>query len=61
MKAAFTRAYNKNSVVLPYVVNNTSKKKATTNVQEEGLEEEEEEVDSDQNDNMDTDKMIKVN
>ncbi|PBC28133.1 Replication factor C subunit [Apis cerana cerana] len=60
VKAAFTRAYNKNSVVLPYVVNSTSKKKATTNVQEEGLEEEEEEVDSDQNDNMDTDKMIKT-
>ncbi|XP_043793318.1 replication factor C subunit 1 [Apis laboriosa] len=60
VKAAFTRAYNKNSVVLPYVVNSTSKKKAATNVQEEGLEEEEEEVDSDQNDNMDTDKMIKT-
>lgn len=42
-------------------MNSTSKKKAVTNVQEEGLEEEEEEIDSDQNDNMDTDKMIKVN
>lgn len=42
-------------------MNSTSKKKTAINIQEEGLEEEEEEVDSDQNDNMDTDKMIKVN
>lgn len=62
MKAAFTRAYNKNSVALPYIVSGTSKKKVISSIQEEGfLEEEEEEIDSDQNDdNLDADKMIKV-
>ncbi|XP_012236348.1 replication factor C subunit 1 [Bombus impatiens] len=62
VKAAFTRAYNKSSVALPYIVSGTSKKKVTSSIQEEGfLEEEEEEIDSDQNDdNLDADKMIKA-
>ncbi|KAF3423622.1 hypothetical protein E2986_03148 [Frieseomelitta varia] len=60
VKAAFTRAYNKNSVAVPYIVSDTSKKKAVSSVQEDFLVEEEEEMDSDHNDdNVDTDKMIK--
>ncbi|XP_017758699.1 PREDICTED: replication factor C subunit 1 [Eufriesea mexicana] len=62
VKAAFTRAYNKNSIVVPYIVSGISKKKAASNIQDEGfLEPEDEEDDSDQNnDNVDTDKMIKA-
>lgn len=61
MKAAFTRTYNKNSVAVPYIMSGTSKKK-TTAAQDEGtLEEEDEGGNSDENDdNVETDKMIKV-
>lgn len=42
-------------------MSDTLKRKAVSSVQEDFLVEEEEEVDSDQNDdNVDTDKMIKV-
>ena len=61
VKAAFTRAYNKNSVAVPYVVGGTSKKKSSQNVENEDLLEEEGEVNSDENDDdVDTDKMIKA-
>ncbi|XP_076663268.1 germ line transcription factor 1 [Andrena cerasifolii] len=62
VKAAFTRAYNKNSAAVPYTMGGTSKKKSSQNVENEGLlEEEEGEVNSDENDdNVDTDKMIKA-
>ena len=62
MKAAFTRAYNKNSAAVPYIMGGTSKKKSSQNLESgDLLEEEEGEVNSDENDdNVDTDKMIKV-
>lgn len=62
VKAAFTRAYNKNSAAVPYIVGGTSKKKSSQNVENgDLLEEEEGEVNSDENDdNVDTDKMIKA-
>ncbi|CAK9807284.1 Replication factor C subunit 1 [Anthophora plagiata] len=66
VKAAFTRAYNKNSTAIPYVVTGVSKKK--TALQDEDLlgEEEEEEAEEEQangdgnNDNIEKDKMIKA-
>ncbi|CAK9821609.1 Replication factor C subunit 1 [Anthophora retusa] len=64
VKAAFTRAYNKNSTAIPYVVTGVSKKK--TALQDEDLLEEEEEEDEEQangdgnSDNIEKDKMIKA-
>ncbi|KOC59072.1 Replication factor C subunit 1 [Habropoda laboriosa] len=64
VKAAFTRAYNKNSTAIPYTVTGVSKKKAA--LQDEGLldeeeEEEEEEANADENnDNVEKDRMIKA-
>ncbi|XP_076625612.1 germ line transcription factor 1 [Colletes latitarsis] len=62
VKAAFTRTYNKNSVVVPYTVSGTSKKKAANEEVDTYLEENEAvEANSDDNDdNAETDKMIKV-
>ncbi|XP_026669374.1 replication factor C subunit 1 isoform X2 [Ceratina calcarata] len=59
-KAAFTRAYNKNSAPLPYAVNATTKKRAASS-QNEGEEEDalEEEANS-EDDNIDADQMIKA-
>ncbi|KAB0797589.1 hypothetical protein PPYR_08582 [Photinus pyralis] len=62
VKAAFTRAYNKSSAMLPYAVQTAVSKKrgATSNEEEYGLgeEEEEEEVEDDKDINQDA--MIKA-
>lgn len=59
VKAAFTRAYNKNSIAAPYAMSVTSKKKKAHD--EDFLDEEEDEADSnDDEDNVDDDKMIKA-
>jgi len=57
VKAAFTRAYQKNPPMLPYIVGNnaTAKKRSVQN--DDYLEEEE---DEEENDNIEFDKMIKV-
>ncbi|CAL7935102.1 unnamed protein product [Xylocopa violacea] len=61
VKAAFTRAYNKNSKAVPYTISSISKMKATSNLQDEGLLDEEEATNSDENDdNVEIDKMIKA-
>lgn len=58
VKAAFTRAYQKNPPMLPYAINsgNTAKKRS---VQNDDLMEEEEEPEEEE-DNIDSDKMVKV-
>lgn len=57
MKAAFTRAYQKNPPMLPYAIssNTTAKKRS---IQDDNFMEEED--DEEENDNIDSDKMIKV-
>lgn len=65
VKTAFTRAYNKNCAAVPYTVSGTSKKKAASNLQDEGsLEAEEDEAEGENSDEADdsveTDKMIKA-
>lgn len=57
MKAAFTRAYQKNRPMLPYAINSnaTAKKRS---MQDDNLIEEED--DEEENDNIESDKMIKV-
>nr|XP_012147257.1 PREDICTED: replication factor C subunit 1 isoform X2 [Megachile rotundata] len=65
IKTAFTKAYNKNCVAVPYIVSGTSKKKAASNLQDEGsLEAEEEEAEGENSDegddSVETDKMIKA-
>lgn len=58
VKAAFTRAYQKNPPILPYAVNSggTAKKRATQN--EDYIEDEDD--DDEEADDINFDKMIKV-
>lgn len=57
VKAAFTRAYQKNPPMLPYVINSTTTAKKRS-VEDNDLVEEE--GDEEKTDNIDSDKMIKV-
>lgn len=57
MKAAFTRAYQKNPPMLPYAINSTATAKKKS-VQDNDVMEEEE--DEEETDDIDSDKMIKV-
>ena len=60
VKAAFTRAYNKESSALPYsVTQNVSKKRAAAPTSFE-IEDEEEEEEEEDEDDIDKDAMIKV-
>lgn len=58
MKAAFTRAYQKNAPMLPYVINNNATAKKKSSREDDAMEEEEDD-DEEQND-ITSDKMIKV-
>lgn len=57
VKAAFTRAYQKNPPMLPYAINSTATAKKRS-VQDNDFMEEEE--DEEETDDIDSDKMIKV-
>lgn len=56
MKAAFTRAYQKNSPMLPYAINSSDTAKKRAAQDDDFIEEDDEEEDN----NIDSDKMIKV-
>jgi len=56
VKAAFTRAYQKNPPMLPYAINSTATAKKKTMPDNDFMEEEEDEEETD----IDSDKMIKV-
>lgn len=56
VKAAFTRAYQKNPPLLPYAINSTATAKKST--QDNTFMEEEE--DEEETNDIDSDKMIKV-
>ena len=64
MKSAFTRAYNKNAATAPYAMTvGASKKKKGGASQDEGLEglEDGEDIgDSEEDDDIDIEKMVKV-
>lgn len=58
MKAAFTRAYQKNSPMLPYAINSNVTAKKRSLQDDDFIEEENDEEKED--DNIEFDKMIKV-
>ncbi|XP_076646066.1 germ line transcription factor 1 isoform X2 [Halictus rubicundus] len=61
VKAAFTRSYNKSSVAVPYAVSGVSKKKTTqTKEGDDYLEDGDSGEENSDDDNVETDKMIKA-
>lgn len=58
MKAAFTRAYQKNPPMLPYAINNTATAKKRSMPDNDFIEEDNDE--EEEADDIDSDKMIKV-
>lgn len=58
MKAAFTRAYQKNPPMLPYAINSTATAKKRSVQNNDNIEEEDD--DEEATDDIDSDKMIKV-
>lgn len=57
MKAAFTRAYQKNPPMLPYAINSNATAKKRSMQNDDLIEEEDNE---EEDDNIESDKMIKV-